>query len=299
MEKIKVSIICISYNHENYIRQALDGFILQKTNFAYEVIVNDDASTDNTQEIIRDYSKKYPGIIIPILREQNCYAKVTWHQKLNGLCRGEYIAICEGDDYWTDPYKLQKQVDILDIHKECSGCGGNVTVVDYDGTPHTSPFLKQYLVRENDEIMNFRQIYLQGRFAQTCSLMYRKQVISNLSGKILEEYKNIKMTGDMKLAALIAASGDFYQLSDFVGCYRYITTHGDSWSASIENRNITGYLYNGFCEIEQFMQKYFGIEKLYSLHKAMQLKDSINKYMDDSSYMNQAILLKILAKEDF
>ena len=119
-----VSIICTAYNHGPFIRQCLDGFMMQKTNFPFEVLIHDDASTDNTAEIIREYEDKYPDIIKPIYQTENQYQKgikigVTY---LYPRAKGKYIAECEGDDYWTDPLKLQKQVDFLEVNLDYSMC---------------------------------------------------------------------------------------------------------------------------------------------------------------------------------
>lgn len=121
-----VSIRCITYNHEKYIRDALEGFIMQKTNFKFEAIVHDDASTDNTAAIIREYAEKYPDIIKPIFETENQYSKHDGSLKkiMNDAIHpdAKYIAFCEGDDYWTDPYKLQKQVDLMEKHPNCTLC---------------------------------------------------------------------------------------------------------------------------------------------------------------------------------
>lgn len=123
-ESIIVSIKCTAYNHEKYIRETLEGFIMQKTNFRFEAIVHDDASTDNTADIIREYAEKYPDIIKPIYETENQYSKKDGSllRIMNEASRGKYFALCEGDDYWTDPYKLQKQVDFLESHPDYVLC---------------------------------------------------------------------------------------------------------------------------------------------------------------------------------
>ena len=110
---VMVSICCITYNHAPFIRQCLDGFIMQKTDFAFEVLIHDDASTDGTEEIIREYEARYPEIIKPLYEVENQWIKGRRGSKVFNFPRaqGKYIALCEGDDYWTDPFKLQKQVD--------------------------------------------------------------------------------------------------------------------------------------------------------------------------------------------
>lgn len=120
-EDICVSISCITYNHAPYIRQCLDSFLMQKTNFAFEVLIHDDCSTDGTTEIIKEYEAKYPDIIKPLYEEENQYQQgkplgsAVWNFP---RARGKYIAMCEGDDYWIDPLKLQKQVDFLEAHPD-------------------------------------------------------------------------------------------------------------------------------------------------------------------------------------
>lgn len=111
--QIIVTIRCAAFNHGQYIRQTLDGFVMQKTNFAFEAIVHDDASTDNTADIIREYAEKYPDIIKPFFEKENQYSKggKEIERIFEENSRGKYMVICEGDDFWTDSLKLQKQVD--------------------------------------------------------------------------------------------------------------------------------------------------------------------------------------------
>lgn len=128
---VMVSIECITYNHEHFIREALDGFLMQKTNFRFEVIVHDDASTDNTAAIIMEYAEKYPNIIKPILEKENIYPKdhgATIVKTVIKALRGKYVAICEGDDYWIDPNKLQKQIDFMERHPDFTFCFHNAKV---------------------------------------------------------------------------------------------------------------------------------------------------------------------------
>lgn len=124
-ENIVVSICSITFNHAPYIRECLDGFLMQQCDFDFEVLIHDDASTDGTAEIIKEYQEKYPDIIKPILQIEN-----QWSQGIRNIqslynfsrAKGKYIAMCEGDDYWTDPHKLQKQVDFLEANEEFGSC---------------------------------------------------------------------------------------------------------------------------------------------------------------------------------
>ena len=114
-----LSIVCLAYNHADFIRETLEGFLRQETDFPFEVIVHDDASTDRTAAIIAEYAARYPQVIKPIYQRENQYSKgVPFSTRLFAEARGSYIAYCEGDDYWTDPRKLQIQVDFLEKHRD-------------------------------------------------------------------------------------------------------------------------------------------------------------------------------------
>lgn len=131
-----VSICSITYNHAPYIRECLDGFLMQKTTFPFEIIIHDDCSTDGTDEIIREYAKKYPDIIKPIFEIENQYSKGVrgmFTKYCYPQAKGKYIALCEGDDYWTDPLKLQRQVDFLESHPDYSLCFHNAKTKMLDG----------------------------------------------------------------------------------------------------------------------------------------------------------------------
>ena len=128
--ELMVTIRCLAFNQESYIRQCLEGFVMQKTNFRFEAIVHDDASTDGTAAIIKEYAEKYPDIIKPIFETENQYSKRdgSIRRIMNEHTYGKYVALCEGDDYWIDPLKLQKQVDFLENHSDYSMCFHKVKV---------------------------------------------------------------------------------------------------------------------------------------------------------------------------
>ena len=121
-----VSICCLTFNHAKYVRQCLDGFLMQETNFPIEILIHDDASTDGTDGILREYEAKYPDKVFPLYEEENKFTH-GYRGRMDivfnySRARGKYIASCEGDDYWTDPLKLQKQVDFMESHPDYSVC---------------------------------------------------------------------------------------------------------------------------------------------------------------------------------
>lgn len=164
----RVSVVSITYNHESFIRDALDGFVGQKTDFPVEVIIADDASTDNTQTIILDYAGRYPHLFRPILRSKNIGIHANVIDALSAA-RGEYLALCEGDDYWTDPTKLSKQVAFLDQHPEISLCFHPVQVLWTDGRKG-SEFPPAGWRRDMSV-----DALIKRNFVQTNSVVYRRQ----------------------------------------------------------------------------------------------------------------------------
>ena len=145
MPKPLVSINCLTYNHEKYIRDCLEGFLFQKTNFPFEVLVHDDASTDSTPKILQEYATKFPDIIKPILRDKNL-CSVPGHRDPNLVnldrAQGKYVAMCEGDDFWCSPYKLQKQFELMEKHPDYSICACGIYCLNHlrqSYTPHGFP----------------------------------------------------------------------------------------------------------------------------------------------------------------
>lgn len=165
--KVLVSLVCISYNQERYIAQALDSFLMQnRESFDLEVIIADDASTDSTQDIIRGYAAREPAIIKPILRKKNVGVQKNLFGALQAAT-GAYIALCEGDDYWTDPSKLQRQVDFLEKNPDCTVCFHPVIVKREDNGGEAI-----YPVHKKGHHYTLNEL-LQHNFIQTNSVMYR------------------------------------------------------------------------------------------------------------------------------
>lgn len=172
---IRVTVYCLTYNHEKHIRKALESFVMQKTNFKYKVVVHDDASTDNTAKIVEEFERNYPDIIFPIYQKENQYSKSIniFTTFIRPLIEGDYIAICEGDDYWIDEYKLQKQVDALDTHQEIDMCVHGS--LNHDVTNDT--FWPNRFNKDINYIISQRKaISAGGGLVATNSILYRKKL---------------------------------------------------------------------------------------------------------------------------
>ena len=132
--EIKVSIICYTYNHIKFVRDTLDGFLMQKTTFPYQIIIHDDESTDGTIEVLQEYEKKYKDRLTVIYEEKNQCGKdpMAVHKYLHSLVVGKYTALCEGDDCWTYEYKLQKQYELMEEKPNISMCIHNAKWLCWD-----------------------------------------------------------------------------------------------------------------------------------------------------------------------
>lgn len=180
MDPPLVSVCCITYNHEPYIRDAIEGFLMQETDFPFEVIIHDDASTDKTAEIVREYAEQYPQIIKPIFQTENQYSKgvgvsatYVWPR-----VQGEYIALCEGDDYWTDSKKLQIQIAEMEKHRECDISFHPATVQYMD---KSRPDTVQGQQRQETCVIPLSEVIRGGGgFCPTASIIIRKKVLDNM-----------------------------------------------------------------------------------------------------------------------
>lgn len=215
---ILVSICCLTYNHEKYVRQCLDSLVMQKVNFRFEILIHDDASTDKTQQIIKEYEREFPNIIKPIYQTINQYSQGISPLKdiLIPKSQGKYIAFCEGDDYWTDPYKLQKQVDFLERHPDY---GMVYTAFNRVNINSNIIYNDAQLVRQRKRSKSGWLFYdlVKSNFIQTLTVMFR----SCLYNGMVEYYDR---TYDYSYFLHISGKAKIYYLNEITGCYRITMT---------------------------------------------------------------------------
>ncbi|WP_301109834.1 glycosyltransferase [Sporosarcina sp.] len=208
---VLVSINCITYNHEEYIADAIEGFLSQKTDFEYEILIGEDCSTDNTKRIVEQYIAKYPELIKLVTSEENVGAAKNADRILE-LSKGKYIAICEGDDYWTDPYKLQKQVGYLEKNPRCTMCFHEADIVKVP-KKSTGMKIKPY---KRDQVSPMEDIIIGGGgFCPTASLVYPKSVMQDFP-----DYLRTSHVGDYPLQLLLTSSGYAYYMNECMSAYR-------------------------------------------------------------------------------
>lgn len=252
-----VSICCQTYNHKNYISEALESFLMQKTNFSFEILLRDDASTDGTAEICKNYASKYPDLINLLAYEENQFSKGVKPFADNvKRARSKYIAICEGDDYWTDPYKLQKQVDFLEKNTEYSMCfhncyfqkGREIEIV-------SRPF------RDDITLVDLakREIYI-----PTLTVLYR-----NILNPIVPNHFVKLYTGSYFWFIRLAEKGKLKYLDEAMAVYRI--HDGGVWSGKSIDQKGEMALKNKAAMVIYFKKN----KKLYRLFKMSYVKAAI------------------------
>ena len=254
-----VVVKCFTYNHGKYIEDTLKGFVIQKTNFPFCALVVDDFSTDDTAQIIRRYEEQYPDIIKGVYLQENYYSQggikrekteivSPWFERCN------YIAMCEGDDYWTDPLKLQKQVDFLESHPDYVMCSHRFKV-----------FKQNENLMEDDWYGNIPEgvhydlnSLIHGNwYTQPLTLVYRFDALN------MNEYMKYPNAKDATLVFHLLKKGKGYLIPDFMGVYRIHS--GGIWSKTSVQNKVSAEFKNriGIYEIEQSYEAAFLVRRLF------------------------------------
>lgn len=214
-EPVMVSIIVATYNHQGFIAQAIDSFLTQQVDFRVEILINDDFSTDKTAQIVTDYEKRYPSIFRNSYQAENQYSqgKKPWFHVLLPNARGKYVAICEGDDYWIDVDKLQKQVYFLEKNEKHIACFTNAKILnDFDQTE--KKFISDDILVQGD--VSPEQIFeIGGRIYPTASILFRNGI---LNFDMVNRYSEI--AGDELLILILASKGKIFFLNEETCVYR-------------------------------------------------------------------------------
>ena len=218
-----VSICCVTYNHADTIAQTLDSFLAQRADVPVEVLVHDDASTDGTVEILRQYAGQFPDVVKPLFETENQYRKGTAMDATFNFPRatGEYIALCEGDDFWSDPHKLQKQIACLQAHPGCTFCFTNGVVRDESGQTPDRPFIPYYPEEAAFFTPETREYDLGGisrlTFIPTASFFFPRAALERIPRKLL---LSPCPSGDLRLKLLLTAAGRAVYLHENTCVYR-------------------------------------------------------------------------------
>jgi len=260
IDPIELSVCMITFNQEHYIQEAIEGVIMQKCNFNFELIIGDDCSTDNTRSFCEDFVSKYNNINL-ITSNINLGITSNFVRTLQ-VCNGKYVALCEGDDYWIDPYKLQKQVDFLEANPEC------ILV-------HTNGYIKknnklipwhEWDILEGD----VQQTFYYGPSVRTCTALLRAEPL--LEYLNLLNFSNIKIIGDWPIFAYYSTKGKFGYLRDKMSVYRIN-------SNSITSRKLLINYFNyskDVIEVKRFLRDYIFTGRLDDLYSEPKLLKELN-----------------------
>lgn len=293
MENPLVSICCSTYNHVNYLQDALDGFIMQRTNFDFEILIHDDASTDGTTDIVRRFEKQYPKLVKPIYQTENQYSKGVSPGRINrDRAQGKYIALCEGDDYWTDPLKLQKQVDFLECNPEYSLCCHGFNVVDYDGM-----LIKTQVILKNDFDFSYED-NLNRWLTKTLTVVFVRDCIDF---NVLKQYRYAR---DVQMYYHILKNGKGRYLAQNYANYRQHDGGVHSSIPYMKRIRTSYFIYSeliAFNKKDLFLKRVF--DKVALQYKAVEVADdldsnksilSFSKALSSGLSLKQVIVLSLL-----
>lgn len=289
-----VSICCLTYNHESFVRRAFDSFLMQKVDFEYEILIHDDASTDSTQEIIKEYCNLYPNLFKPILQTVNQHLKNVPIpvQFQFPRVKGKYIAFCEGDDYWVDSYKLSKQVNFLETNKEYIGTAHQCLIVDEKDTliaRYSPTYLQLY---KKGKVFTYKDAEKYKMPGQTATLVFRNSAILN--------YKLSDWTSslyDFSLVAFLSLQGDIYVFPEIMSAYRRVTKTGLSYSKRNNYKtDYSAYFVRG--EIENKSLNVFGRQFKYYCKNINYITDAIKNYAYTGSIDELNFVFKLYNTEN-
>ena len=234
-DQVQVSIYCLAFNHEKYIRQCLDGFLMQKE-VTFEIIIHDDASTDKTADIIREYAEKYPNLFKPIYQTKNhkYFPNVDYGIKyMVPLISGKYVAMCDGDDYWTDPYKLKKQYDALEKNPDCYLCLHDVELVNEKGLSRKKHYPSCTIPTGKLLSDDFFDIYEKARYYQTSSYFFVAEKYIEYRCN-LPKFRQVAPVYDRPTLLYFPYIGNVYYINETMSNYRFLSQ--GSWSSRIYDK---------------------------------------------------------------
>ncbi|MCR5702194.1 MAG: glycosyltransferase [Lachnospiraceae bacterium] len=303
-----VAIVCLTYNHELYLSDAIDGFLSQKTGFPFEVYIHDDCSTDKTRDILKQYKERFPNLIIPVYETENQFQKdYGSSMPLNRNFKArKYQAECEGDDYWTDPYKLQKQIDYMEEHEECSLTFTNGKRLDVLTNEYLPVFEEDELETSKENgIYDLNNFYLL-KYPPTASHVYRRRCLEGV-----DDIMSSCRASDLRNRLFLMTKGYAYYFSEETCVYR-INVKGSAttcWKKydklgqkdlcddfirifdeidGITDRNYTDSIWN---VKKKYIQKMLGCGKLADISKNT---DTRRVFREMSMFWKMRTVLKIM-----
>ncbi len=268
-----VSVKCMTFNHEKYISQSIDSFLMQKTNFPFEILIHDDASTDKTAEIIKEYEGKFPKIVKPIYETENQYSKRNGahHKKIDAAIKGKYTAFCEGDDYWIDEKKLQLQVNFLENNQDYCMC--------YTKAKCYFENSKKFKKRIGDNYHSYERIFIYGNCIPTLTVCIKTEFLKNYVIEVPVEDRIEWTIGDLPQWLWVLKKSKIKFLRTVSGVYRILD---ESASHSKNEEKIKKYNISSFLIRKYFSDRY---NEPYLLEQYI-AKDDLDKFWTEKDKQN-------------
>lgn len=298
--QVKLSVLLICYNHERYIEQALNSVLNQKTSFKIKIIIHDDASTDKSRDIIKRYINKYPDLITGIFQEENQYSKGVHiiSRFMRDYVEGDYVAICECDDYWIDENKLQKQVDFLEKHSEYSGCMHNCVMVNSRNEVIDCAYNIYQPYRTHTYTL--KRLALNNSFpGQTATKVYRSKYLFYNSVDEETAITSLRTNGDVKNNLYLLLNGKVFCMEEFMSAYRVVYQEGSSWTAANYGKNMSYNYFVSSIDIRKFAKKFYNVNfknEYITFHSGIA---GLIKYVLNPSLENKTVIKKIKEERKF
>lgn len=275
MKKPKLSVILITYNHEKFIRKAIESILAQETDFPFEIVVGEDCSPDQTRQIIKEYRKEYPDIIRLMHREKNTGRPTLNVYETTMACKGDYLAYLEGDDYWTDTHKLQKQVDFLEAHPEYIACTHSNKLIDENGqdipTEELPSQASLYQWSGEYTMEDFKkEPHWPGHYATVVS----KNIYKNSKHDYSILYKAHDFIDDGQILLFLLKEGNIFRMEDEMSVWRYVKkAGGNSWNSRAMKRDLWKEDVMMTTKIMEWLEKEYGLTD-YAREKAVRQFDT-------------------------
>lgn len=280
-----VSVIVPTYNHEKYIGQALDSILAQKVSFPMEILIGDDCSSDGTCEILQKYKSQYPELIRLFLQEKNVGATRNAYNLLKNA-KGKYLATLEGDDYWIDNNKIQKQINFLEKNSTYIGCTNHFTLVDENGTTLNRQTLSWVKQKQTFSLTDFDGIIMPGQ----PSTFVRRNIFLNPVHDYSISYKAHPMIGDRTLMLIFLSHGPFYCFNENMSCYRCPQSNSaHNITSQLYKENYSQVLddFKQSCILEKYARDELKLDISFEKRKQMFFLNAVIAYIKNPNAFNR------------
>lgn len=290
-EEIMVSIIILAYNHEKFISQAIESVLNQKTNFKYEIVIGEDCSQDGTRSIVRKYYNQNKSIIVPLFYRQNQGGTVNLYRTIK-KARGKYLAFCEGDDFWCDEERLQRDVDFLERHDEYIGVSSLCRTVDEEGEEIEGINQEKLYCLPKSKIYSMKD-FINWKMPGHASCITVRNYFANMDCKII--YQASQLVADRTMAMLYASSGYIYRTANIVSCYRHrIKPSEHNFTSDYNIRNMRDQDVILIRNLEKWLAQKKHIKIDISYVKKERLAASVAVFLKQPTYDNMCVIVRII-----